>query len=164
MLVSMPIGGPERDAYNHFNLTIDNDLCFVLQRASRIISRGADDALRSTGLTVEQTILLLAIGQAGSVRAVELSRDLVTDPSTITANLKPLLREGLICKSADANDGRAKHISLTEAGSARLWEAIPHLQKYESGLTAKIGGELSRRAACDKLAKLGSMQHGVTAC
>lgn len=57
MLVSMPIIGPERDAYIHVNLTIDNHVCFVVQRASRIISRSADNALRSTGLTVEQTIL-----------------------------------------------------------------------------------------------------------
>ncbi|WP_208245317.1 hypothetical protein WGT02_35710 (plasmid) [Rhizobium sp. T1470] len=44
---------------------IANDLCFVLQRANRIISRGADSALRATGLTAEQTLLLAAIAEAG---------------------------------------------------------------------------------------------------
>ena len=135
-------------------LTIANDLCFVVQRANRIISRGSDTALRSTGLTTEQTLLLSAIAQAGSVRAAELSRDLVVDATTITANLKPLIREGWICTSVDVNDGRARRISLTKAGIERLEMAIKHLQQYERALTERIGGETNRHAVCDTLDKV----------
>ncbi|MBB5537161.1 sulfite reductase beta subunit-like hemoprotein [Rhizobium giardinii] len=69
----------------------DDDLCFVLQRTSRVISRRVDTALRATGLTAEQSLLLAAIAEAGSPRAVDLPQVLALDPSRIAANVKNLV-------------------------------------------------------------------------
>lgn len=83
---------------------VDADLCFVVQRANRTISRGADTALRTVGVTAGQTLLMAAIAEAGSPRSADLSLALDLDPSTITANLKPLMAQGLILTSVDVSD------------------------------------------------------------
>lgn len=135
-------------------IPISDDLCFVLQRANRVISRGADSALRAAGLTGEQTLLLAAIAEAVSPRAADLSRSLGVDASTITANLKPLIRQNWVSAVADVVDRRARRLCLTEAGSERLERGLKELQKYESGLIAKGSGKTDLHGLCQALGKL----------
>lgn len=110
---------------------IDNDLCFVLQRAHRVMSRRAGTALRAAGLTAEQTLLLAAIAEASSPRAADLSHTLGLDASTIAANIKPLVRENWIFAVVDVDDRRARRLFVTEAGRERLDVALKHLQGFE---------------------------------
>lgn len=135
-------------------IPIANDLCFVLQRANRIISRGADSALRATGLTAEQTLLLAAIAEAGSPRAADLSRSLGIDASTIAANLKPLMRQELVFAPVDITDRRARRLFLTVAGSERLERGIKQLQEYEGGLAVECDGNTDLRGLCQALSSL----------
>lgn len=121
-------------------IPIANDLCFVLHRANRVTSRGADAALRATGLTAKQTLLLAAIAEVGALRASDICRGLGIDASTVAANLKPLMREGWVITSLDINARRARKIILTEAGIERLKVAARQLQEYEQGLAADRGG------------------------
>jgi DNA-binding MarR family transcriptional regulator len=137
---------------------IDNDLCFVVQQANRLITRRADAALRTTGLTAEQTLLLSAIGEAGSPRAAGFPRALCIDASTIATNLKPLMRQNWVFALADVDDRRARRLFLTEAGSERLETALETLRDFENGLAVKIGGKTNLRGVCHKLSGL------ITAC
>lgn len=134
--------------------SLADDLCFVLQRTSRVISRRVDTALRATGLTAEQSLLLTAIAEAGSPRAVDLSQVLALDPSTIAANLKPLVRQNWVVVLADADDRRARRLFLTDAGSERLKMALDHLQEFEDALAGQIGGKRNARTVCHVLSGL----------
>jgi DNA-binding MarR family transcriptional regulator len=47
------------------------------------------------------------------------------DRTTLTANLKPLERRGLVKVAVDPADKRSRHLTLTPAGHALLVEAAP---------------------------------------
>jgi DNA-binding MarR family transcriptional regulator len=136
------------------NRPLEEDLCFVLQRTYRVISRRVDTALRATGLTAEQSLLLAAIAETGSPRAADLSQVLDLDPSTIAANLKPLVRQNWVVVSVDADDRRARRLFLTDAGSERLKMALKHLQEFEDALAVQIGGKRNARTVCHALSGL----------
>ncbi|MGL4094294.1 MarR family winged helix-turn-helix transcriptional regulator [Agrobacterium cavarae] len=124
------------------------DLCFAVQRINRIISRKADDALRSTGITAEQMLLLAAIGEAGSPRILEVSRTLGLDHSTVVSNLKPLVRKNWVTMCVDVDDRRATRLLLTDNGSARLGVASERLWELEDALVKKVGGAQNALDLC----------------
>ena len=47
------------------------------------------------------------------------------DRTTLTANLKPLERRGLVAVAVDSADKRSRRLSLTEAGRSVLAAAVP---------------------------------------
>jgi len=47
------------------------------------------------------------------------------DRTTLTANLKPLERRGLLSVTPDAQDRRARRLTLTDDGLSLLEQAIP---------------------------------------
>ncbi|WP_105383458.1 MarR family winged helix-turn-helix transcriptional regulator [Neorhizobium alkalisoli] len=123
------------------NSPVAENLCFVLQRTYRAISRRADTTLRAAGLTAEQSLLLAAIAEAGSPRAADLSQVLGLNPSTIATNLKPLVRRNWVTVRVDVGDRRARRLFLTGDGSERLKMALKHLQEFEEALAMQMGGD-----------------------
>src|SRR5579885_3872887 len=90
----------------------DTCLCLHLQRAARAVARRFDAALRPFGLTNGQFSLLMSLNRPeppgiGSVAAL-----LAMDRTTLTANLKPLVRRGLVAMAADPADRRRTCLSL----------------------------------------------------
>lgn len=55
----------------------------------------------------------------------DVSALLAMDRTTLTANLKPLERRGLVAISVDAADKRSRRLTLTTAGRALLVVALP---------------------------------------
>ncbi len=98
----------------------ENDLCLVMQRLNRRISRAANQALKNTDLTIEQVTLLSVLGSRPSMRAADLSQELELGPSTVSTNIRPLLRRGLIATTDDPDDRRARMLSLTGVGTEAL--------------------------------------------
>ena len=135
---------------------LTGNLCFVVQRTNRIISREVNDALRSTGLTAEQIFLLAAINEAGSPRISEVSLLLGLDHSTVVSNLKLLLRNNWVTISMDVDDRRARRLLLTDNGSARLGMAFERLQELEDALVKKIGGTQNTLGLCRMLVELST--------
>jgi DNA-binding MarR family transcriptional regulator len=103
----------------------DRCLCLHLQRAARTIGRRFDDALRPLGLTHGQYSLLISLNRPEPPRVGDLARFLAMDRTTMTANLKPLERRGLLCLQPDEEDRRSRRIALTDAGSDLLVQAVP---------------------------------------
>lgn len=103
----------------------DNCLCLHLQRAARVVARRYDDALRPAQLTNGQFSLLMALNRPCSPNLSEVSELLGMDRTTLTANLKPLARRGLLKVAVDAQDRRSRRLHLTSAGRAALVIAMP---------------------------------------
>ena len=103
----------------------DACLCLHLQRAARAVARRFDAAFRPLGLTSGQFSLLMSLNRPeppgmGSVAAL-----LAMDRTTLTANLKPLERRGLVEVMVDPADRRSRRLVLTAAGRALLATAMP---------------------------------------
>ena len=103
----------------------DTCLCLHLQRAARAVARRFDAALRPLNLTSGQFSLLMSLnrGEAPSIGSV--SALLAMDRTTLTANLKPLERRGLVKVSIDDADKRTRRLKLTAVGRALLVAAVP---------------------------------------
>jgi DNA-binding MarR family transcriptional regulator len=103
----------------------DHCLCLHLQRAARAIARRFDEALRPVGLSNGQFSLLIALNRPQPPRISDLAPFLAMDRTTLTANLKPLERRGLVEVAPDTRDRRSRRLRLTDAGRDILVLAMP---------------------------------------
>src|SRR5580693_3576879 len=98
----------------------DHCLCLHVQRAARALGRRFDDALRPIGLTQGQFSLLTSLSRAEPPTIGAVATLLALDRTTLTANLKPLERRGLVKVVVDPDDRRSRRLILTAAGRASL--------------------------------------------
>lgn len=103
----------------------DNCLCLHVQRAARALARRFDDAFRPLGLTQGQFSLLTSLDRPEPPTISSVSKLLAMDRTTLSANLKPLARRGLIRIAVDKKDRRGRRLSLTGKGKAVLGAAAP---------------------------------------
>ena len=89
----------------------DTCLCLHTQRAARTLARRFDDALRPTELTNGQFSLLISLNRLEPATIGSVSTLLAMDRTTLTANLKPLERRGLVKVSVDPADKRGRHLA-----------------------------------------------------
>ena len=111
-----------------FDVTLrvrDTCLCLHLQQAARTVARRFDAALRPLGLTNGQFSLLMSLNRPNAASIGSISALLAMDRTTLTANLKPLERRGLVTVAVDDVDKRSRRLTLTPAGRALLFSALP---------------------------------------
>lgn len=116
----------------------DACLCLHLQRAARVVARRFDEALRPFDLTNHQFSLLMALNRAEPASIGDVSSLLAVDRTTLTANLKPLERRGLVKVSVDERDRRNRRLILTAAGRARLAVALPVWRRTHAALERRL--------------------------
>ncbi|HEV8013901.1 MAG TPA: MarR family winged helix-turn-helix transcriptional regulator [Stellaceae bacterium] len=117
----------------------DTCLCVRVQRAARALARHFDDALRDAGLTHGQFSLLVALSHDAPPTLGEVSAALAMDRTTLTANLKPLARRGLVKVAVDKADKRSRRLIITAAGRGRLNAAFPAWKAAHAELDATLG-------------------------
>ena len=103
----------------------DHCLCLAAQRAARTLARRFDEALRPAGLTSGQFSLLMSLNQPRPPSIGAVATLLAMDRTTLTANLKPLERRGLVTTTIDPDDRRGRRVSLTKGGRTVLRSAVP---------------------------------------
>jgi DNA-binding MarR family transcriptional regulator len=124
-----------------FELTLevrDTCLCLHLQRAARAVARRFDAALRPVGLTSGQFSLLMSLNRPEPARIADVSALLAIDRTTLTANLKPLNRRGLVRISVEDADKRTRRLALTPEGRALLNAAIPVWRRTHAEIDALL--------------------------
>ena len=103
----------------------DTCLCLHVQRAARALARRFDEALRPLALTQGQFSLLMSLNRPQPPSIGEVSALLAMDRTTVTANIKPLERRGLVKVRVDTDDRRNRRLELTASGRALLAAAAP---------------------------------------
>lgn len=118
-----------------------NGDCFnlAMRKSSRLITQFYQERLSKTGLKVGQFSILRAVNFCKETSNKELQSILVLDQTTLSRNLKPLIRDGYLKLSAHSEDGRQKIISLSPAGLALYQETLPIWQAAQDELQQKIG-------------------------
>jgi DNA-binding MarR family transcriptional regulator len=96
-----------------------------LQRAARVVARRFDEAFRPLELTNGQFSLLMALSQMEAPSIGDVASLLAMDRTTLTANVKPLERRGLVKVTIDRVDKRSRRLTLTASGRALLAAAMP---------------------------------------
>ena len=95
-------------------------------------------ALRPLGLTNGQFSLLMSLNRPEAARIGDVSALLVMDRTTLTANLKPLERRGLVTVSVDDADKRSRRLKLTPAGWALLIAAVPVWENEHAAIEGSL--------------------------
>jgi len=124
-----------------FGMTLhvrDHCLCLHTQRAARAIARRFDVAMRHLGLRSGQFSLLMALNRPEPPTLGSVSALLGLDRTTLTSNLRPLERRGLVQVWPDPTDRRARLLSLTPAGRALLAAATPIWTATHASIEAEL--------------------------
>jgi DNA-binding MarR family transcriptional regulator len=116
-----------------------NCLCLHLQRAARAVARRFDQAFRPLDLTSGQFSLMMSLSSLDAPSIGYVSALLAMDRTTLTANLKPLERRGLVSVKVDDVDRRSRRLILTPAGRTLLAAAMPIWRQTHTAVESLIG-------------------------
>jgi DNA-binding MarR family transcriptional regulator len=97
-----------------------------------------DEALKPSGLLATQYIVLVAIQKDQPATIGQLAETLVMDRTTLTRNLKPLAKSGLIV-SGTGGDLRTHVVSLTPKGKNAVEKAFPLWRKVQGRVAKTLG-------------------------
>ncbi len=114
-------------------LKLDNQLCFSLYAASRIITARYRPLLNELGLTYPQYITMLVLWESSSLSVSEIGERLILDSGTLTPLLKKLESSGLIERRRDTADERRVIVSLTAKGAELKQQAAAIPEKLICG-------------------------------
>ncbi|MFC6088071.1 MarR family transcriptional regulator [Saccharothrix sp. BKS2] len=78
--------------------------------------------LSKTGVDKSAFVLLANLNQLGPSRSSALAEAVFSDPSTVSRQVAVLVKEGLVERRADPEDGRASVLAVTGAGARLLAE------------------------------------------
>lgn len=124
-----------------------------MRRTSRALTAAYNDALRGSGVRITQWPILAALRVAGSMTLGVLADAIGTDASTISRNIRPLVRDGLV-DFADGDDGRERHARLTPKGVAAYNRAYPRWKSVQDEVLRLFGDDWERTR--EKLVELES--------
>tara|TARA_Y100001951_G_scaffold17220_1_gene12347 strand:- start:12132 stop:12620 length:489 start_codon:yes stop_codon:yes gene_type:complete len=99
-------------------LKLDNQLCFPLYAASRLLTRLYKPHLDPLGLTYPQYIVLMILWEEAPCPVKTVSRRAILNTNTLTPLLKRLEQLGLIRRQRCEGDERQVMLALTESGLA----------------------------------------------
>lgn len=111
-----------------------------LRKALRVVSQAYDAALKPSGLRATQFTLLAVVAGRGELPLSKLAEILVMDRTTLTRNLKPLVRQGWLSIGRE-DDERVRLISATDAGRQIVAEATPLWRDVQSRVSKGLGDE-----------------------
>lgn len=123
----------------------DECLCFRVRRVSRALTRLYDEALRPLEIQATQLTVLAAIAllEERDAPMSELADVLAMDLATLSRNLRPLKRAGLVRSERSERDGRVRLVRLTLEGRRTLERALPLWEEAHGRVVELLGGELA---------------------
>ncbi|MBP3203482.1 MAG: MarR family transcriptional regulator [Bacteroidales bacterium] len=97
-------------------LKLDNQLCFRLYTASRLITQAYHPLLQEIGLTYPQYLVMMVLWERDTQPVNDIAKRLYLETNTVTPLLKRMETEGLVTRLKGQADGRQVIVSLTEKG------------------------------------------------
>lgn len=104
-------------------LKLDNQLCFRLYTASRMVTASYGIYFKPLGITYPQYIVLLLLWEQDNRIVSDITERLHLATNTVTPLLQRMEKQGLIVRQQSKADSRQRIVSLTGTGK-RLEERI----------------------------------------
>jgi len=123
-------------------LKLDNQLCFPVYAASRLIIREYQPYLDKLGITYPQYLVLLILWEKDNVPIKEITGRLLLNTNTVTPLLKRMEKLGIIKRKRTVRDERKVLLRLTNKGEHLKKKAASIPEKVSSGL---LTGSLKRK-------------------
>lgn len=97
-------------------LKLDNQLCFRLYTAARLITSTYTPYFKKFGITYPQYLVLMMLWERDNRIISEITERLHLETNTITPLLQRMEKQGLIVRQKSMADNRQRIISLTHKG------------------------------------------------
>ena len=108
-------------------LKLDNQLCFRLYTASRLLTHAYHPLLSEHGLTYPQYLVLMVLWEKDAQPVNDIAKRLMLETNTVTPLLKRMEQQGILTRSKGQTDARQVIVTLTEKGQnlQNLLNAVP---------------------------------------
>ncbi|MCR4592298.1 MAG: MarR family transcriptional regulator [Bacteroidaceae bacterium] len=97
-------------------LQLDNQICFRLYTASRLITQAYTPMLTELGITYPQYLVLMVLWEKDSQPVNDIAHRLMLETNTVTPLLQRMEKQGLIIRKKGELDKRQQIVSLTKKG------------------------------------------------
>ena len=125
----------------HAELQLDNQICFRLYTASRLIIQAYTPMLTELGITYPQYLVLMVLWEQDNQPVNDIAHRLLLETNTVTPLLQRMEKLGIVNRRKGERDKRQQIVSLTQAG-----------QEMEEKAYALIPSGMSQQlAACPLL-------------
>ena len=111
---------------------LDNQLCFRLYTASRLLTQAYRPLLSAHGLTYPQYLVLLVLWEKDALPVNDIAKRLYLETNTVTPLLQRMEKEGIVIRKKGKEDARQMIVHLTPKGKL--------LQKSLCDVPATVGG------------------------
>lgn len=117
-------------------LKLENQLCFPIYAASRLITREYTPLLDEIGLTYPQYLVMMLLWEADGLTVNDIAEKLFLNTNTVTPLLKRLETQGLISRERSEEDERRVIVTLTAQGLALREQAATIPERLVSNLAS----------------------------
>ena len=97
-------------------LQLDNQICFRLYTASRLITQAYTPMLNELGITYPQYLVLMVLWEKDSQPVNDIAHRLMLETNTVTPLLQRMEKQGLIIRKKSELDKRQQIVNLTKKG------------------------------------------------
>lgn len=104
-------------------LKLDNQLCFRLYTAARLVTSAYTPYFKEFGITYPQYLVLMVLWEKDNRVISEITDLLKLETNTVTPLLQRMEKQGLIVRQKSVSDSRQRVVSLTKEGK-KLEEEI----------------------------------------
>ena len=112
----------------HDELKLDNQICFRLYSASRLITQAYTPMLTALGITYPQYLVLMVLWEKDNQPVNDIAHRLNLETNTVTPLIQRMEKQGLITRKQGDKDKRQQIVSLTTSGKdmeERAYQLIP---------------------------------------
>jgi DNA-binding MarR family transcriptional regulator len=123
---SVRLERPDRDRpLEAQEFVITESLGYLVNRAARSVAHDLARELRPAGIGIGQWAVLMFLWARDGMSQAELSRVVAIEPPTMVRTIDRMVRDGLVTRAPDPDDGRLSRIQLTERGRSLRDELVP---------------------------------------
>ena len=100
----------------HAELQLDNQICFRLYTAARLVSQAYGPMLAEMGITYPQYLVLMVLWENDNQPVNDIAHRLLLETNTVTPLLQRIEKLGIVSRKKGEHDKRQQIVSLTEKG------------------------------------------------
>lgn len=112
----------------HKELQLDNQICFRLYTAARLITQAYTPMLNALGITYPQYLVLMVLWERDNQPVNDIAHRLLLETNTVTPLLQRMEKLGIVVRKKGEQDKRQQIVSLTDKGrdmEEEAFESIP---------------------------------------
>ena len=111
----------------HAELQLDNQVCFRLYTAARLITHAYTPILTALGITYPKYLVMMVLWEKDEQPVNDIARRLVLETNTVTPLLQRMEKLGLVSRKKGEQDKRQQIVSLTKKGKQLEEEAYAQI-------------------------------------